>query len=184
MVLKTWRLATILLAALSLGAALGHLLELPAKLGYEGPLWLTISQTLYRAFGTVGASFEVGAVLASALLVMLVRGRGHAFVWTLSGALCIAAAHAIYWVVLAPINATVAALTPETLPPDWTALRLRWELAHAARAGLQIAGLAALVSSLLVEIPSGARDPRRRGASLRESPAPGSGAGSLRPRPQ
>ena len=58
MLVKTWRLLTI-----CLGPALGHLLELPAKMIYEGALWLTVSQTLYGAFGTIGASFEVGAVV-------------------------------------------------------------------------------------------------------------------------
>jgi len=170
MLLKTWRLATLLLAALSLGAALGHLLELPAKLQYPGPLWLTISQTLYAAFGTLGASFEIGALLSSVVLVWLVRERGHALVWTFAGALCTAAAHAIYWVWLAPINATLATLTPETLPGDWATLRIHWEIAHALRAGLQIVGLGALVSSLLVEIPNTAAT-RARSARLRTNAA-------------
>jgi len=41
---------TIMLAALSMGMALCHLLEMPAKLTYSGVLWLTLLQTLYPAF--------------------------------------------------------------------------------------------------------------------------------------
>ncbi len=43
MLVKTWRLLTIMLTALSLGPAPGHLLELFAKMTYEGALWLTVN---------------------------------------------------------------------------------------------------------------------------------------------
>jgi len=101
MLVKTWRLLTIMLTALSLGPALGHLLELPAKMTYEGALWLKVSQTLYGAFGTIGASFEVGAVVTAVVLAILVRQRRPAFGWTLLGALCVAAAHGAFWIWLA-----------------------------------------------------------------------------------
>jgi hypothetical protein len=62
MLIRVWRLLAIMLTALSMGAALAHLLEMPAKLGYSGALWLTLLQTLYPpAFGTVGAFFIVDA---------------------------------------------------------------------------------------------------------------------------
>lgn len=154
MLLRTWRLLTILLMALSLGPALGHLLELPAKMAYEGPLWLRVSQTLYGTFGTVGAAFEVGAVVTVVLLVLEVRGRHSAFGWTLVSAFCMLAAHAAYWVWLAPVNATVATLTADTLPSNWTELRRQWEYTHAARAALQLIALGALVFSVLLETPA------------------------------
>lgn len=164
MLLRTWRLLTIMLTALSLAPALGHLLELPAKMSYDGTLWLTVSQTLYASFGTFGAAFEVGAVLTSVVLAILVRHRRPAFAWTLLGALCLVATHAAFWIFLAPVNAAIAALTPETLPADWMSLRTQWEYTHAARAVLQIIALGALVFSLLVEIPSDAsRNLTRRG---------------------
>ena len=77
-----------MLAALSLGPALGHLLELPAKMSYSASMWLTVSQTLYPAFGTVGAVFEVSAVVMALTLAFLVRNRQPAFGWTLLGAVC------------------------------------------------------------------------------------------------
>jgi len=154
MVVRVWRLATIMLTALSLGPALGHLLELPAKLTYDGPLWLTVSQTLYGAFGTVGAAFEVGAVVTVVVLAILVRHRRPAFGWTVMGALFIVAAHVAYWIWLTPVNATVAGLTLETLPADWMELRNQWEYTHAARAVLQMIALGALVFSVLLEIPA------------------------------
>ena len=154
MFVKAWRFLTIIFTALSLGPALGHLLELPAKMAYEGALWLTVSQTLYATFGTVGAAFEVGAVVACVILAILVRQRRPAFGWTMFGAICVVVSHAAFWVSLAPVNATIAALTIDTLPVGWVGLRTQWEYTHAARAALQLMALGALVVSVLVETPS------------------------------
>ena len=85
MLLKLWRLVTILVTALSMGMAFCHLLEMPAKMTYDGALWLTLLQTLYGAFGTIGAFIEVSAVLTAVVLVFLVRQRRPAFGWTLLG---------------------------------------------------------------------------------------------------
>jgi Domain of unknown function (DUF1772) len=107
-----------------------------------------------RAFGTIGAFFEVGAVVTTVVLAILVRQRRPAFGWTLLGALCVVTAHAAFWIWLAPVNATIAALTLETLPADWMGLRNQWEHMHAARAVFQIIALGALVFSILVETPT------------------------------
>jgi hypothetical protein len=151
---KTWRLITIMFTALSMGMALCHLLEMPAKMTYDGTLWLTLLQTLYGAFGTIGALIEVGAVVTAVVLTFLVRHRRPAFGWTFVGALCLVAAHLAWWIWVAPVNATMAPLTPETLTADWMRLRDQWEYTHAARAVLQIIALAALVFSILLEIPA------------------------------
>jgi hypothetical protein len=92
---------------------------MPAKLGFSGALWLTLLQTLYPpAFGTAGAFFEVAAVVSAAVLAMLVRHRPPAFGWTLAGALCLVTSQAIFWIWVAPVNAAMLPLTPDTLPPD------------------------------------------------------------------
>ncbi len=149
--IRYWRLLTIMLTALSFGPALGHLLELPAKMTYEGPLWLKVSQTLYATFGTVGAVFEVGAVVATVVLAMMLWQRRPAFQWTMVAAVCVVASHAAFWIWLAPVNATIAALTTETLPSNWVGLRNQWEYTHATRAALQFIALGALVVSILIE---------------------------------
>jgi hypothetical protein len=149
--IRIWRLLAVMLTALSLGPALGHLLELPAKMSYSGAMWLTVSQTLYASFGTVGALFEVGALATVLALVFLVHARQPAFGWTLLGGICLAASHAAFWIWLAPVNGVIATLSVETLPADWAGLRNVWEYTHAARAMLQIIGLGALVFSVLVE---------------------------------
>jgi hypothetical protein len=154
MLIRTWRLAAILLTALSMGAALAHLLELPAKLQLDGPMWLTLLHTLYPpAFGAFGATFEVGAVVAVVGLAFLVRHRHPAFGWTLVAALCLVAMHAAFWIWVAPVNAALGPLSPDALPTDWAQLRNQWEYTHAARAVLQTLALAALAYSVIVETP-------------------------------
>jgi len=163
MLVKILRFVAVMLIALSMGVALCHLLELPAKIELDGATWLTLLQTLYPpAFGTVGAAFEVGAIAAALLLAFLVHKRRPAFGWTLLGALCMVTAHAAFWIWIAPVNATLGPLTPDTLPPDWMRLRDHWEYTHAARAVIQVIALGALVLSILVETPTGAsRGPRQ-----------------------
>ncbi|MCE0723579.1 MULTISPECIES: DUF1772 domain-containing protein [Legionella] len=151
--MKTLRFITIMLTALSLSAAFAHLLELPAKLTYDSALWLNLLQTLYPTFGRVSGVCEIGAVVTSLVLVVAIRNHPKAFFWTLLAALCLVVTHAIFWIWVAPVNAALVPLSPDTLPPDWTRLRDQWEFAHASRAILQIVALAALVLSLLVELP-------------------------------
>jgi len=154
MLVRGWRWLTIMFTALSLAPALGHLLEMPAKMTYDGALWLKLQQSLYGAFGTFGGAFEMGAVITTIVLVILVRDRRPAFSWTLAAAICMVAANAAYWVVLAPINATIAGTVPGTLPTDWMGLRDQWEYTHAARAVLQMIALGALAFSVLAETPA------------------------------
>lgn len=151
--MKVLRFTTIMLTALSLSAAFAHLLEMPAKLKYEGALWLKLLQTLYPAFGTIAGACEVGAVAAAWVLVVAVHSRPRPLGWTLLAASCLAATHAIFWIWVAPVNAALMPLSPEKLPVDWARLREQWEFAHATRAILQIIALAALVISVLVDSP-------------------------------
>lgn len=155
--MKVLRFFTIMLTALSLSAAFAHLLEMPAKLTYDGVLWINLLQTLYPMFGRVSGVCEIGAVIAALVLVVAIRKHGRAFRWTLLAALCLVATHAIFWIWVAPVNAVLVPLSPETLTPDWVRLRNQWEFAHATRAVLQIIALAALVISILVELPSSVR---------------------------
>ena len=66
---------------------------------------------------------------------------------------CAVATQAIFWIFVAPVNAAMVPLTPDTLPADWTHLRDQWEYSHATRAILQIIGLGAYVLSILAETP-------------------------------
>lgn len=87
MILKTWRSITLIFAALSMGMAFCHTLELPAKMQYDATFWTTINQSLYWQFGSFpGILSEMGAILAAIGLTVLVRKHRSAFYWTLAGA--------------------------------------------------------------------------------------------------
>jgi hypothetical protein len=154
MLLRNLLLITIMLAALTMGMALCHFLEMPAKMRYDGALWLTLLQTLYGVFGPASAFIETGAVTAAAVLAFLARRRGAVFNWTLLGALCLIAANVAWWIWVYPVNAALSAVAPETLPADWMRLRDQWEYTHAARAVLQIIALGAIVYSVLIDTPT------------------------------
>jgi len=154
MLLRAWRLATIVLSAVSMGVAEAHPFEMPAKLGFEDALWLTLLQRLYPpAFGPIGGSIEAAAIFATIVLAILVRRRGSALGWTIAGAVCMVTAHAAFWIWIAPVNATLLPLTPDTLPENFIAFRNQWEYTHAIRAVLQLVALACVTLSAIVETP-------------------------------
>ncbi len=157
MFVKIWRFITLMLTALSVGMALGHLMEMPARRDYAPALWSRVTniEGTYRLFGPpVGAAIEGGALIAAVVLSIFVRKRRPAFALTLFGAACMAAAQVAWWLFVFPVNSRMVNWTPESLPADFTKLRDQWEYTHAARAILQIVGLGALVLSALAETPT------------------------------
>jgi len=158
MFVKTWCFITIVLAALDLGMAFCHTLELPAKMNYNVALWTTVNQSLYQEFGSfLGIFSEVGAILTAIVLTFLVRKRRPAFQLTLVGAIFLALALAIWFIFVAPMNAEFAQWTIDSIPADWTRVRNQWEYSHAARFVLQLIGFGALLLSVLVETPKNLR---------------------------
>jgi hypothetical protein len=166
MLLKFARTSVILLTALSLGTVMAHFLEMPAKRQVEPGLWLAMLQQVYPAmFGTVGAAFEIGAMVGAVGLAFAVRRRRPAFGWTLAAAAILIASHAVFWALVAPVNAVLVPLTPDALPADWTQLRDQWEFTHSARAVLQFLALGALVVSVVAETPKSAPVAERSGTA-------------------
>jgi Domain of unknown function (DUF1772) len=152
MFLKTWRFITITLAALSMGMAFCHTLELPAKMNYPASLYLTIQHSLYREFGSFPGIFsEVGAIVCAIALTFLVRKRRPAFNWTIIGVNFLALALVVWFSFVAPMNAEFARWTVDSIPADWTRVRNQWEYSHATRFVLQLVGFSALLISILVE---------------------------------
>jgi hypothetical protein len=165
MFLKLWRFLTLLLAALALTMESAHVLELPQKMRYDAQMYSAVNTTLYRYFAIIGGVYQVGSIVAAAVLVYLVRQRRPSFGWTLAGALSLLLAFGIWLTVVAPVNSEVSAalqMAPATVPAVWTRLRSRWEYGHAAGFIVQLVGLCALVLSVVVETPQDL--PPERGA--------------------
>ncbi|HEX7010393.1 MAG TPA: hypothetical protein VF184_10450 [Phycisphaeraceae bacterium] len=170
MAIAMWRLAALLLTALSMGLAFCHVMELPAKMMHPPQFYAAVNSTLYGAFGVIGAAVVVGGVAATAVLAWLVRQRRPAFRWTLAAAICFALSLAMWRILVYPVNAeavraweSVYAAEIETLelevfrsPPEpvvqvWAQQRQRWEYGHATTFVIQLLGFGALAWSILVE---------------------------------
>jgi hypothetical protein len=156
MLLRIWRLLTLILVALFMGLEFAHALELPAKMQYDGALYVTIQNSLYQYFGAPGpgAFITVGAVLFAIALTVLVRKRRPAVWWALTGTLCLAIAFPlIYFLRIEPVNVVIEQANAGTVPPNWEQLRNQWEYAHASNFVFGLAGFIALVISVLVDAP-------------------------------
>lgn len=126
MLLNAWLFMTTSLTALLMGSTFCHVLEMPAKLKIDGPLWMTLQQTLYRAFATVGAFVEMGAILATVVLAFLVRENRQAFYLTLVAAVSLIVAFFVVWVFFTnAVDVQVLDWTADTIPADWMRWRTR-----------------------------------------------------------
>jgi hypothetical protein len=156
MLLRGWRLITLLLAALALTMESAHLLELPQKMHYDAQMYSAVNTTLYRYFAIVGGVYQVGSIVAAAILAFLVRKRRPSFEWTLTGALCLLLAFGIWLTIVAPVNGEVTkalGTAPASVPAIWMRLRNQWEYGHAAGFVVQLIGVCMLLLSVLVETP-------------------------------
>jgi len=149
--LARWvRRIALLCTIVDMAALAAHVLELPNKLALPGPLWLAVQQQVYRGWGPVLGPFEVGAVVATSLLALLVRRR-PSFPPTLAAAILLAATLTVFLLVVRPVNEAFAGWTATSLPAHWPRYRLRWELGHATRAVLAATALAALVHTTFTD---------------------------------
>jgi len=162
---RFWRFVTLLLVALTVGLSFAHTLEMPAKLEYDGTLYVTLQQTLYRWWGPpfVGAFLEPGAVLATAVLAVLAWRRRRGFALTFGATiLSLAAFPVVFFLLVEPANAVFRPAVPTAPPADWMRLRAQWEFGHATRFALHLAAFAALLAAPL---RAAAGPVRPRGAS-------------------
>jgi hypothetical protein len=153
--LRVARFIAIMLAALTLGMGFCHLMELPARMGWDQYLWVgsTVQGGLYRMFGTIGALIDVATVIALILLAYLVREHGRpGFRLATAAAALFALALVLWWVLVYPVNVELAKWVNGPVPADWTVWRARWEWGHAVNTLLQLVGFGALVASVLADM--------------------------------
>jgi hypothetical protein len=146
------RFSAIMSTALTMTAAVAHLMELPAKMRYEPSLYVRLHRTLYPNFGRTAGPAEAIAVISANLLAWWARRhRPEVFRRTAIAAACLTAAHGIFWSVVQPVNVEMMRWPLDAIPQDWTNRRDRWEYGHAVRAGLVTAALGALTLSQTCE---------------------------------
>ena len=92
------------------------------------------------------------ATLLSAVPVLFVLYRLHrraSFALILVGTVLLVVALVITLSVNVPIDGAIAGWTVDTLPPDWTSIRNRWEVYHAARTFISLAGFGSALAGIL-----------------------------------
>lgn len=154
MFLRILRWISLVGTAVTLGALTAHVLELPNKLGLDGPLWLAIQQNLYRGWGPFIGPFEVTAIVSTWVLVGLIRDNASSRRWTLLAAILLSTALGIFFGLNQPVNQAFAVWTPATLPSDWPSYRLRWEIGHAVGFLLVLIAFVALLRAQFSAIPA------------------------------
>jgi hypothetical protein len=167
--MRAWLVVTLVLVALVLGTSFAHVLEWPAKLQYDGPLYTRLHTTLYIYWGppSLTGFVEPAAIVAVLVLAALLRHERPAFPLAAlaAGALLLAFPVIFFWRV-EPANAAFrAAALAGTVPKDWTAWRARWETGHALRFVLHLVAFVLLASAATQlgghpDAPPNHRDPR------------------------
>jgi hypothetical protein len=156
MLIKVTRFIALMLAAPTLGLSFCHLMRLPSRLGWDQYLWVgsTVQGGLYAMFGSVGAVIFVATVIALGLLAHFLREHARpGFALALSAALLFALGLVLWWLLVYPVNVELAQWVNGPVPSDWTVYRSRWEWGHAIIAGVELAGFALLMASVLADTP-------------------------------
>src|SRR5262249_61564660 len=108
MLLRVWRFITLLLTALALTMESAHVLELPQKMQYDAEMYTAVNTTLYRYFAIIGGVYQVGSIVAAAVLAFLLRRHRPSFAWTEAGAACPLLPFALWLGVVCPVTRDVA----------------------------------------------------------------------------
>jgi len=159
MSLRSVRFVVVMLAALSLSVAAGHLLQLPARLAWDQYLWVgaTVQGGFFGLSGPLGVLLQVVALIALTVLAALVRSHGASgFALTVAATALFAIGLVAWWVLVYPVNVELAKWVNGPVPDDWAAWRKLWEWGEAANGLAQFVGFAALVLAVIVkERPEG-----------------------------
>ena len=130
-----------------------------------GPAVYTQVQQVKHLHLNVLAGVLLTALLATDLLLVALDWRIEPRNLPLDalGLACAAGALAVTLLVNVPVNAAQMTWTVAAPPPDWAAVRDRWQVAHALRTALASLGFAAqLIVIVALSPPRDAAPPRER----------------------
>src|SRR4029079_8525509 len=99
-----------------------------------------VVQRRFEWCALIGAPVAVGAIIAAVVLLFLVGDRKPTFPLTVAGVACMAAGRAPLFGGFAPANAVLATWQPGPIPPDFDAIRTRWETGRMVVAAFKLCG--------------------------------------------
>jgi hypothetical protein len=135
------------LAALVMGPSLAHALEQPGKMRLDRQQYYAV-QTIYYPGFTIGGIAEPLAIVATAVVLVLARGRDGDRLLVAGALVLLILTQLLFWLVVQPVNRQWLQATKlsgaadrffrtgasrATGDDDWTKLRDRWERGHVAR---------------------------------------------------
>ena len=165
MLLRIVRFFTLMLASLGMTFGAAHTLELVPKMNYDPDLYVKVTSTLYRYYGTIGGPIQVSSILASVTLSFLSR-HSRGFWLTVAGTFCLIVSLGLWFVLVQPVNVewgNVLQTGPRSaVVQSYLKLRERWEYGHVAAFIVWFFGVALLTLSVIADTP---QDPRRQGST-------------------
>lgn len=106
-------------------------------------------QEITRRYGYVMPALMLLTIVSGFVTVASLGAGSESFALTLAGTLCFTAMLAITLAGNVPVNVRTLQFGEEGRPPEWRAMRRRWDRLHAARVALDAAGLACLALAAL-----------------------------------
>lgn len=160
------QILTVILIAVAMALALAHALELPGKMRLDKNTYYA-AQTIYYPGFTIGGISEPVSILLTVVLLCLTPLGSVNFWLTFVALLGLIGMQTVYWLFTHPVNrfwvedenldrfssgffsfGTNQSQSQDNSPPEWTALRGRWEYSHVVRAGFALLSLLTLVIAI------------------------------------
>ena len=112
--------------------------------------FLEVGQTMIANLGGPMAVLMPATILSAipVLVTLYRRHRGGFYLMLVASALLVAAL-VITLTVNVPIDYAIDDWTVETLPPDWSAIRDRWQAYHTGRTFVSLAGFGCALAAIL-----------------------------------
>src|SRR5262245_34165817 len=151
-VIKAVHFVTLLLFSLVTGVFWGTWFSLSRSMASITPgTFLEVGRVMIANLGGPMSVLTPMALLSALVLcVLLLRGRQfQASLFASAALVLMAMALVITLVVNVPIDRQIQSWTTAALPPDWRAIRDRWEFYHGLRTLVSLAALAGLFASAL-----------------------------------
>ena len=166
MTLGVLQVLAVMAVSVAMALSLADALEFPGKKRLTKDAYCGM-QAIYCPGFTFGGFGEPGATILIVILLCLMPAGTMAFWLTLVSLVGLILMQTVYWLVTHPVNgfwlrdqnlgrfgsgffSFGSARRRAANPVKWTELRDRWEYSHVVRAGLAVASLAILVTSVVV----------------------------------
>jgi uncharacterized membrane protein len=158
--------AAVVLTTLALVPGGAHFFAMPNKVGLPEQQYFVV-QSIYRGWALFG--IVIFAAIGTNFIVALLLWRRRKSFWlSLSAGLILAGTLAVFFAWTYPANRATANWT--VVPADWQALRVQWEVSHAANAVLTFIALCCAAASSAPLQPAG--ETWRDEGSARQRPQP------------